>query len=429
MRTQVIATALKLLVRQYFTQHPEQFRGLQGPQGIVGPIGPRGLQGPIGLQGPQGLRGDKGDKGDRGDIGPMGPPGRDGVAGTDGASGESSSMKWRGEYRKGIEYKKGDIVGYRDAVWVCLRNDTYSEPSRGAKSWDLFIAMPTQSGGKILNSFGGTTAWGQITGNPISVSGTPGVGTFLRSDGTNFVTSTLTLPNTLTANQVLFGSAANTVGSSTSLTYDGTTFAVNGKLSIGQTAGAGPSITAGTAASAVSALSLTQTWNFNTSAITGVTWTFTDTSSHASTLAFQILGGASGTTNLFNVSKLGSGSFAGDILFTNGGALTGSYLALGSVNTIVRNSGTGRVQVVTNAGSVSLEPSNSIVQFMGATSSFPALKRNGTTLEVKLADDSAYAPIAIGNTVNIVSPTAPNRTVTINISGTTYYLAAKTSND
>jgi hypothetical protein len=38
-------------------------------------------------------------------------------------------------------------------------------------------------------------------------------------------------------------------------------------------------------------------------------------------------------------------------------------------------------------------------------------------------------PIAIGNTVNTVSPTSPNRTVTIVISGTTYYLAAKTTND
>ena len=37
--------------------------------------------------------------------------------------------------------------------------------------------------------------------------------------------------------------------------------------------------------------------------------------------------------------------------------------------------------------------------------------------------------ISIGNTVNVVSPTSPNRTVTIVIGGTTYYLAAKTTND
>jgi hypothetical protein len=42
---------------------------------------------------------------------------------------------------------------------------------------------------------------------------------------------------------------------------------------------------------------------------------------------------------------------------------------------------------------------------------------------------SATGALAIGNTVNTVSPTSPNRTVTIVINGTTYYLAAKTTND
>lgn len=37
--------------------------------------------------------------------------------------------------------------------------------------------------------------------------------------------------------------------------------------------------------------------------------------------------------------------------------------------------------------------------------------------------------IAIGNTVNTVSPTSPNRTITMVIGGTTYYLHAKTTND
>lgn len=80
------------------------------------------------------------------------------------------------------------------------------------------------------------------------------------------------------------------------------------------------------------------------------------------------------------------------------------------------------------------------LQFGGTTSSFPSIKRNATALNFRLADDSADAPItagaatfsgavSLGNTVNSVSPTAPNRTVTIVIGGTTYYLAAKTTND
>jgi hypothetical protein len=37
--------------------------------------------------------------------------------------------------------------------------------------------------------------------------------------------------------------------------------------------------------------------------------------------------------------------------------------------------------------------------------------------------------IAIGNTVNTVTATLPNRTITIEIGGTTYYIHAKTTND
>lgn len=45
------------------------------------------------------------------------------------------------------------------------------------------------------------------------------------------------------------------------------------------------------------------------------------------------------------------------------------------------------------AGSIQLAPGSSIVQFNGATSSFPALKRSTTTLQAKLADDSAFTAL------------------------------------
>ncbi len=70
------------------------------------------------------------------------------------------------------------------------------------------------------------------------------------------------------------------------------------------TAGAGPSLTAGTATTDVAAMSITRT-NNNAAVATGVKWTFTDTTSAAGFLAFQILGGAAGTTNLISVSKAG----------------------------------------------------------------------------------------------------------------------------
>jgi hypothetical protein len=42
---------------------------------------------------------------------------------------------------------------------------------------------------------------------------------------------------------------------------------------------------------------------------------------------------------------------------------------------------------------------------------------------------SATGALAIGNTVNTVSPTSPDRTITMVIGGTTYYIHAKTTND
>lgn len=37
--------------------------------------------------------------------------------------------------------------------------------------------------------------------------------------------------------------------------------------------------------------------------------------------------------------------------------------------------------------------------------------------------------VIVGSSVNTVSPTSPNRTITISINGVTYYIAAKTTND
>ena len=71
------------------------------------------------------------------------------------------------------------------------------------------------------------------------------------------------------------------------------------------TAGAGPSITAGTATTDVAALSITRT-NNNAAVATGVKFAFTDTTSAAGFLPFQVLGGASATTNLFSVDKSGN---------------------------------------------------------------------------------------------------------------------------
>lgn len=69
-------------------------------------------------------------------------------------------------------------------------------------------------------------------------------------------------------------------------------------------AGAGPTFTMGTATTDVG-LRATQTWNASGVTFTGIKYTITDTASAAGSLAMQILGGASGTTSLFKVTKGG----------------------------------------------------------------------------------------------------------------------------
>ncbi len=57
-----------------------------------------------------------------------------------------------------------------------------------------------------------------------------------------------------------------------------------------------------------------------------------------------------------------------------------------------------------------------------------AMEYNGTNLFFTRSGTTRESVIT-ANAVNVVSPTAPNRTITVVIDGTTYYLAAKTTND
>lgn len=98
----------------------------------------------------------------------------------------------------------------------------------------------------------------------------------------------------LDANTTIFNSPGTTIISAGNIT----------KITQTNTAGAGPSITAGTAATDVPATSITRT-NNNAAVATGVKIVFTDTTSAAGFLPFQVLGGAAAATNLLSVSKVG----------------------------------------------------------------------------------------------------------------------------
>lgn len=78
------------------------------------------------------------------------------------------------------------------------------------------IASGTWHGSVVTPTYGGLGA----------NNASPASGTFPRGDGTNFVTSSLSLPNTLTANQVVYGASSNAAGGSSGLTFDGNTLTV-----------------------------------------------------------------------------------------------------------------------------------------------------------------------------------------------------------
>ena len=118
-----------------------------------------------------------------------------------------------------------------------------------------------------------------------------------------------------TATRVLYLGTGPVLADSANLTFDGTSltaggFITTGTISTGKiadsaTAGAGLTITAGTATTDVRPLTMTQTWNAAGVTFEGILYTITDTASAAGSLALQILGGAAGTTNLISVSKAG----------------------------------------------------------------------------------------------------------------------------
>lgn len=121
----------------------------------------------------------------------------------------------------------------------------------------------------------------------------------------------------------------------------------NSSLKISQlsTAGRGPYITAGTATTDVQALSATQTWNASGVTFTGWKFTITDTASASGSLAMQILGGASGTTNIFKVDKVGIcsiGSTGNTQIDGSANQIqTSNFRSLGDASNLGASTGTG----------------------------------------------------------------------------------------
>lgn len=131
-----------------------------------------------------------------------------------------------------------------------------------------------------------------VGGSPITSSGTLAFTVAGTSGGIPYFSGASTWASSaaLAANAVLLGGGEGNPPTSSS------------KLTESSTAGGGLSITAGTATTDVAALSVTRT-NNNAAVATGVKIAFTDTTSAAGFLPFQVLGTSSGIDNLFSVGK------------------------------------------------------------------------------------------------------------------------------
>lgn len=126
--------------------------------------------------------------------------------------------------------------------------------------------------------------------------------------------------------------------------------------------------------------------------------------------------------------------------FTYINAGTDLRLQVGAVNYINMLSGAGTVaiqkpltfatgaNVTLVAGSTTVAP---LIFTSGTNKTTPtngSMEYNGTNFFATRAG-AVRENIVCASAVNTVSPTSPNRTITVNIDGTTFYIAAKTTND
>ena len=152
-------------------------------------------------------------------------------------------------------------------------------------------------------------------------------------------------------------------------------------FTFGATTGEGLLVPAGTATTNVPALSVTRT-NNNAAVVTGVKFTFTDTTSAAGFLPFQVLGGASGTTNLLSLGKAGefiassdTGSSVGSVGFVGTEQM---YLFNSNANAVARSYTNSRIALDSNQLGLSLG-SGMGVTWLATTSHSSFTKDTGLT--------------------------------------------------
>ena len=277
---------------------------------------------------------------------------------------------------------------------------------------------------------GATTNAGVIVG----YGGSSGVFGLWNSGVTPGATNTVLSSGATTA--ILGGSVLGTY-------LDGTS--INMRLGSGyttkfvqtDTAGSGPSIIAGTAADNTGrALSISQTWTDGTTSNIGIVGNFDMGATGTATgKLLSLQAGAAGTTEVFSVAQ---GGVVGAASVNAGGNGFNLYsdVAGPSGNLLGAFYGAGIVGVASGGKFAFSDSATNVTTFDAGLSRIAAgIIGIGTGAAGSTAGTLRAAALSANGSdftitaANSVSPTSPNRTITISYGGTTYYLAAKTTND
>lgn len=173
--------------------------------------------------------------------------------------------------------------------------------------------------------------------------------------------------------------------------------------------------------------SATSQFRFGTNFPTGEGGFYATTSSTGT--IFQSIQQPAGVTSL-TINPLGGSIIAGADSFQLAMTVSGSVRVRQSASTQIRLgtnfsvNGDGGMYMTASASGSTIQ---SVLQGTGWTTL--SLNPNGGTVVFGSTISTAGGSQFSITGVSAVSPTSPNRTITINYGGTTYYLAAKTTND
>lgn len=301
------------------------------------------------------------------------------------------SIKIKAIYYSNLTYAR--IIETTDSGYAKANNQTFT----GA------IVLPSTT------VIGGAYAVGDLlyasTTSVLSKLADVAVGSYLRSGGVNTAPlwSTLILPNSATANRLVYATGANTWGDSSNMTYDGSTinFAGTGSDILTITGSGNGTQRSGIRVNASSAAGQATNYMFNDRNTT-------------SSYGGQLYGGTTNSVgNLFGVSRADKYFIFADGASNLGmciGTLSAQPLILGTNNTnIIQILSNGNVGILTTS-------SNSTLQVQGSLSLAYVAKTASYTLTI-----SDYTVECTANTFNITLPTAvgiPGRIYNIKNSGT-----------